>query len=211
MGGSRSARERGADEALGQVLTEARRRRFLGPAPIADQIAHALGFLIGPSPRHGVDLGSGGGLPGLVLAAAWPDSAWTLVDASQRRTTFLAEAAEHLGLSPRVRVEWLRAEELGRLPPHRAAADLVVARSFGAPAVTAECASPLLEPGGRLLVSEPPGGDPSRWPFAGLAALRLEPGPLHRGRFTYQELHQVERCPERYPRRVGIPGRRPLF
>ena len=91
--------------------------------------------------------------------------------------------------------------------------DLVTARGFGPPAVTAECAAPFLVLGGQLLVSEPPESDPdSRWPAAGLALLGMNldqvtsPTPAH-----YAVIDQGERCPDRYPRRVGIPVKRPLF
>ena len=88
---------------------------------------------------------------------------------------------------------------------------IVVARSFGAPAVLAECVAPLLAVGGLLVVSEPPGGDGSRWPAGGLAevglaALDAVPGPPALFRAA-----QTVPCPDRYPRRVGIPAKRPLW
>lgn len=200
---------------LARVLRDQRARDLLGPDPVEAQIAHSRGFATAlgpPVPRRVVDLGSGGGLPGLVLAvAAWPASQVALVDASQRRCTYLELVVQQLDLAPRVTVQWARAEELGRDPAWRAVADVVVARSFGPPAAVAECAAPLLAVGGRLVVSEPP--DPGdRWPAAGLALLGLEhrawegtAGPL------YAVLNQVLPCPDAYPRRVGIPARRPLF
>jgi 16S rRNA (guanine527-N7)-methyltransferase len=148
-----------------------------------------------------------------VLAFTWPDSRWTLIEASTRRAGFLAEAITGLGIGARVRVVAARAEAVGRDLAHRGAYALVVARGFGPPAVTAECAAPLLRAGGRLVVSEPPPGQAGeRWPAAPLAALGLVPGARsesHAG--TFQALTQATPCPERYPRRVGIPGKRPLF
>ncbi|MGH9120995.1 MAG: RsmG family class I SAM-dependent methyltransferase, partial [Acidimicrobiales bacterium] len=102
-----------------------------------------------------VDLGSGAGLPGLVLACSWPESRWILMDSSTRRTAWLASAVERLGVSARVRVLCARAEVVGR-GELRGSIHHVVARSFGAPAVTAECAAPLLRIGGSLVVAEPP-------------------------------------------------------
>lgn len=89
----------------------------------------------------------------------------------------------------------------------------MVARGFGPPAVTAECAAPLLAEGGRLTVSEPPEPPPDRprWPPEGLAELGLALGPEWHVPFHYRSFVQVERCPDRYPRRVGVPAKRPLF
>lgn len=194
------------------VLARARQAGFLGPAELREQVAHAEGFLPADAcPVRAVDLGSGGGLPGLVLALRFPCSTWVLLDASQRRTAQLTEAVATLGLAGRVAVHRARAEEAGRDPLVRGTADLVVARSFGSPAVTAECAAPLLVVGGRLVVSEPPAGAARRWPADALAPLGLVPGSRRRDRFGYQELRQVEACPARFPRRVGIPAKRPLF
>jgi hypothetical protein len=107
-------------------------------------------------PVRALDLGSGGGLPGLVLVSAWPTTDWCLLDANQRRTEFLQEAVDELGLAGRVTVRRGRAEDLAHDPSLRGTFDLVVARSFGKPAVTAECAAGFLAVGGSLVVSEPP-------------------------------------------------------
>ncbi|MEA2686132.1 MAG: rRNA (guanine527-N7)-methyltransferase [Actinomycetota bacterium] len=134
------------------------------------------------------------------------------MDAGERRVAFLAEAAAALGVEDRVGVVCGRAEELARVVGLRGGFDLVVARGFGPPAVTAECGSGFLAVGGRLVVSEPPGGRPDRWPAAGLAPLGLEPAAtVEVGGAWYQVLVQTSPCPDRYPRRTGIPAKRPLF
>jgi 16S rRNA (guanine527-N7)-methyltransferase len=193
---------------------------FLGTMPIEDQIDHALGFVwtieMGSArpPGSVVDLGTGGGLPGLVLIACWPESSFVLIDSSQRRTDFLAEEIERAGETGRVSVVRARAEEAGRADELRERADVVVARSFGAPGTTAECASPLLAVGGRAVVSEPPTEESGeRWEIEGLAQLGLERSGRYRylDRFGYQVLDKVEACDDRYPRRVGVPAKRPLF
>lgn len=198
--------------ALEAVLADAQTAGFLGPGPVADHVSRALDLGRGAPcpPERAVDLGSGGGLPGLPLALAWSASTWLLVDGSTRRAEFLADAVGRLGLSARVTVRAERAELTGRTEL-RGRADLVVARSFGPPAVTAECAAPLLAVGGALLVAEPPGGSPDRWSDAGLAALGLARGPAAGEPTAYQLLWQSSPCPERFPRRVGIPQKRPLF
>lgn len=197
------------------MLEEARRLGLTGPGPVLPHVAHALGFA---AAAHDVpaglclDLGSGAGLPGLPLALEWPASRWTLVDAGQRRAEFLDRAIEALGLGERVTASRGRAEDLGRLDAWRGAVELVVARSFGPPPFTAECAAPFLETGGRLIVSDSPTPDPTRWPKAGLAALGMVPGPSVEvdGR-RYQVITQVEPCPERFPRRTAALKKRPLF
>jgi 16S rRNA (guanine527-N7)-methyltransferase len=166
------------------------------------------------------------------VATRWPEATVVLLDASARRTAFLTAAARRLGLEDHVAVRQDRAEVAGRDPELRGHLDFVLSRSFGRPAVTAECAAPLLKLGGWLVVSEPPATplpdpgpsgapaaapgapDPSegpRWPAEPLRQLGLEPaGLVHEG-FEYQTLRQFEACPERFPRRDGVPAKRPLF
>jgi 16S rRNA (guanine527-N7)-methyltransferase len=202
------------------VLEKARDLGFLGPGPVEAHLDHAAGFAealarvagAGWSPSHAADLGSGGGVPGLILARSFADTEWLLIEVGARRAAFLRAALSPLGLDPRVSVAQERAEVVGRWPAARAAFDLVVARSFGPPAAVAECAAPLLVAGGWAVVSEPPGGDPLRWPADGLelvgmaAAASVSAGPA-----AYQVLRQDRPCPSRWPRRVGVPAKRPLF
>jgi 16S rRNA (guanine527-N7)-methyltransferase len=170
----------------------------------------AFASLVPEPPGRAVDLGSGGGIPGLVLAVHWPTAHWVLLDANERRIAFLRQAVAALGVGDRVDVVAGRAEVVARSPSYRATADLVVARSFAPPAVTAECAAPLLHVGGALVVAEPPGGAPDRWPAAGLALVGLM-ADGHVVDPSLQRLRQSSPCPDRYPRRPGIPAKRPLF
>lgn len=169
-------------------------------------------------PVRALDLGAGGGLPGLVLAATvWPLTRWCLLDARARRTAFLTDAVERLGVTDRVEVVTIRAEEHGRRQEQRGAYDLVVARSFAAPGVTAECAAPLLRPGGHLVVSEPPTSTTDeRWPPTALAQLGFDPAQALVAGEGEDATHLVRirlasAPPDQYPRRVGIPAKRPLF
>ncbi len=194
-------------------MSEARDLGFLGPGPVEEHVRHSLAFarLVDPSPTKAVDLGSGGGLPGLVLALYWPSSSWVLVDGNRRRSEFLVSAVSALGVSDRVEVRCQRAEESGRDPALRAAADLVTARSFGPPAVTAECAAPLLVVGGSW--SSPNPRVATR--IGGPTSLSVSSVWMGDGAITepaaFQRLRQRELCPDRFPRRVGIPAKRPLF
>ena len=147
----------------------------------------------------------------MVLGLATPDLEWVLLDGSVTRTTFLRYAVDELSLTDRVSVVTQRAEEAGRDAKLRAGFSLVVARSFGSPAVTAECAAPFLEAGGHLVVSEPPEGSETRWPAAGLEVLGMRPAESVAGDTRLQVIEQVSRCDQRFPRRVGIPAKRPIF
>jgi 16S rRNA (guanine527-N7)-methyltransferase len=201
-------------EALPAVLARSKELGFLGPGPLEEQLAHAEAFLDAvdlAEVAQAVDLGSGGGVPGLVLAVALPQVRWLLVDGMVRRTSFLEEAVRLLGIEDRVEVRTARAEEAGRELALRHWADLVVARGFGPPAVTAECAAPLLRAGGQLVVSEPPGSTGMRWADDGLAALGQELETVVAGPPTFVRIRQVTAAPDRYPRRVGVPSKRPLW
>jgi 16S rRNA (guanine527-N7)-methyltransferase len=208
-------------DALSAVLDEARALGFLGPGEPAAHRTHSLGFAaaydrVEPQPpARFCDLGAGGGVPGLVLAATWPTTRAVLLDASTRRCSFLEAAVARLGLSGRVEVACGRAEVLARDPSLEASFDLVCARSFAGPAATAECATRLLAADGLLLVSDPPASPEAargpRWSEEGLARLSLrylgtEPGPP-----AIASLRRAGPLDPAFPRRDGVPARRPLF
>jgi hypothetical protein len=165
------------DPGVERALAEARALGFLGPGPLeaheasASAFAAALGTMAAGT--RALDLGSGGGVPGLLLAAADAAVVWVLLDRQRRRTSFLVRAVAALGWSGRVEVRRESAEEAahGAL---RGTFDVVVARSFATPAITAECACGFLRRGGRLLVAEPPDVDERRWSDAGLEVVGLE-------------------------------------
>lgn len=237
--GSGKAGPPDARAALQEVLAESQRRGLIGPRPIEVQIGHSEGFAAaitwaceaprqaegleqharvgsaaGTPGRRVLDLGAGGGLPGLVLAARFPVLTVVLLDASQRRIRFLEWAIERLNLPNPPLLVHERAEVAGRDPLHRGRYTVVVSRSFGPPGPTAECAAPFLEVGGVLVVSEPPVGEAAdeRWPAESLAALEMSP-PVRYGDDPqhFVVIRQESGCPERYPRRVGVPAKRPLF
>lgn len=215
---------------LRELLAQARRAGFLGPGAVDAHLDHADSFAeavrsawrstslygrhsVGTPPTV-VDLGSGGGVPALALALRWPTSRFLLVEANGRRTSFLERAIAELRISTRAEVATARAEALGRDPLRRGCFDVVVARAFGRPGVTAECAAPFLRVGGLLVVSEPPVPDPegaSRWPRAQLAALGMGEAVAVGHSPHFVAIAQRTACPERFPRRVGVPTKRPLF
>ncbi len=126
-----------------------------------------------------LDLGSGGGVPGLVIAEARPDLLVVLVDRRATRTDHLRRLVARLGWRDRVEVVTADAAALvGRQAP----ADAAVARGFGPPLTTLAMATPLVRRGGLVVVSEPPEHDERRWPEADVAALgaHRRPSPDHR-------------------------------
>jgi 16S rRNA (guanine527-N7)-methyltransferase len=199
-----------------EVLEEAKRRGFLGPGPVEQHAVHSRAYAGASLGGRGpiADLGSGGGVPGLVLAMLLPDVEVILMEANRRRCAFLAEAVAALDLGSRVGVVHERAEIIGQDAQHRGRYGTVVARGFGPPPVTAECGAALLVSGGRLLVSEPPKEQlPSkeRWPAPGLGRLGLAHMATVAGPARIAVLEQVQPCPAMYPRRVGVPAKRPLW
>jgi hypothetical protein len=189
------------------VLEEAARLGLLGPGPVGPAIEHArrFGDALGAA-RRVLDLGSGGGLPGLVVAAGRPELELVLLDGRGQRTDFLRRAVGRLGWGERVEVLHIRAEIAGRDPVWRAGFDAVTARSFGSPSRTAECGAPFLRVGGQLIVSEPPTPTPDRWPPPGLALLGLERRAVSVSGVA--SFLQVALCPDRFPRRRLLP---PVF
>ena len=160
------------------------------------------------------DLGSGAGLPGLVLAAALPATEVSLVEASRRTCEFLRTAVRAMELR-NVHVLWMRAEEwqdgLG-------GCDVVTARALASLPVLCEYAAPLLRDGGSLVAWK---GEVAELEMAnaaaaathlGLAAMsvrRVTPYPGAR-RLTLHGFKKVAPTPTRYPRRPGIAVKRPL-
>ena len=172
--------DRRAPPALISALTEAQQLGFLGPRPIDEAIEHSTAFVraLPEAARRIVDIGSGGGLPGLVIAAARPAASLTLVDRRQKRTDFLQRVVARLG--------WRHVEVLsvdvaalagdvtaGRRPPF----DAVTARGFGPPEETLTLASRLIGTGGTIVISEPPSGNRWRNSLVSGLGLTLERAP----------------------------------
>lgn len=161
-----------------------------------------------------VDVGSGGGLPGLALKIARPDLAVTLIESDQAKAAFLVQAAARLSLRG-VDVLARRAEDVGREPRHRESFDLATARAVAALAVVAELCLPLVRVGGRMLAQKTSQED------AGAAghAIEVLGGSLGsvistpsraRSMGTVVVVDKVRPTPDAYPRRAGLPSRRPL-
>tara|TARA_B100000029_G_scaffold515956_1_gene625785 strand:- start:3644 stop:4261 length:618 start_codon:yes stop_codon:yes gene_type:complete len=203
---------------LEQILERAKKLNYLGKPPVNDHILNAEGFLAIISkyqPNSGrcklIDLGSGGGVPALLLIERLPDATAVLIERKQKRANFLLWALEVLGIDTRTEVVCAEAEKVARNPKYEFSADIVTARSFAPPAVTAECACRLLKNGGFLVVSEPP--EPrKRWESEALEETGLIPIARYQEKNgTFQVLQRNNTPSSRLPRRPGITRKRPLW
>jgi 16S rRNA (guanine527-N7)-methyltransferase len=145
-----------------------------------------------------VDVGSGGGTPGIPLAAALPDREVTLLEANRRKCEFLRRWSPEF---PNVFVIEGRAEEQGV-----DAYGVAVAKALAPPVVAAEWCLPLVRPGGAAILWVGPTAEPDA---VARAAARLGGGPVEE-RDGLLVLPKLEPTPEGFPRRVGVARKRPL-
>jgi 16S rRNA G527 N7-methylase RsmG len=150
---------------LQEVLDRARSVGDLGPESNDTVISQSLKFVeaIPPGTAEIADLGSGAGVPGLVLALALPQLQVRLVERSQKRCDGLVLAIGKLGLSDRVKVYCGEAQKVARSAEWPGGVSVVVCRSFSPIEGIFSAAAPLMTPNAILLVSEPPDSDGSRW------------------------------------------------
>ena len=130
-------------------LTAIRDPAAVATAHVLDSLS-ALPWLRERRADRVLDLGSGGGYPGLPLAAALPDAAFTLVEPVAKKARFLRTVVEATGLADRVTVLIARAEELAAAPGRRGTWSVVTARAVASTADLVELSFPLLAPGGSL-------------------------------------------------------------
>jgi len=161
-----------------------------------------------------VDVGSGGGLPGLPLKIARPDLAVTLVEADHGKAAFLVRTCAELDLHD-VDVVARRAEEVGQDAKYRETFDVAVARALAPMPVLAELCLPLVRVGGRLLAQKTGSEDVK----AAQKAIDLLGGSLvsvvsapsaAREAGTVVVVRKIRPTPAAYPRRPGVPARKPL-
>ncbi len=170
-----------------------------------------LAGLIG-APQTLIDVGSGGGLPGMVLSILRPQTRVTLLEATEKKARFLEETARKLGLS-NVVVVCERAELAAAYgAPLRERFDIVTARAVAALPALLELTLPFLRKGGVLYAVK--GHKASDELLASERALSLLHGALVKCiRHPSATIIQIEKtgsCPRKYPRRAGEPKRNPL-
>jgi 16S rRNA (guanine527-N7)-methyltransferase len=188
-------------------LTGARTRE-----EVATQIADAqeLQAISWQGLERVIDIGSGGGLPAVPLAIGLPSIQFTLLEANRRKCAFLEFVAGTLGLR-NITVAPGRAEELGHHPALREGFDRAISRAAARPAVLLELALPFVRTGGDLVAEVSP-LDPRSLDQAarilGGGEPRLERAPSGRGALL--TVPKIGPTPARYPRRPGVPNRKPL-
>lgn len=192
-----------------------------GPVESATKhVADSLTALLVGTWREGAivcDLGTGGGLPGVVLSIVRPDLHVRLVDSAAKKLAFLAGAVEELGLN--CETVHSRAEEAGRQGIFREAHDVVVARAVARMPVLAEYCLPLVKVGGWFIAMKGPDGQEEL--KEARRALQILGGevadvqevnlPLGAGRRTLIAVRKVSPTPSTYPRRPGLPAKKPLI
>ena len=181
----------GPRKTLTDVLGDAQKWGTLGRRAISGVIDHARQFL---APLEGcagpvVDLGTGAGVPGLVIADARPNLELVLVDRRATRTDALRRGVVAMGLEDRVTVLTSDVEDMVRDPAHRGRYAAVVSRGFGPPELTVRLARGLAKDGGTIIISEPPAGTPPRWPSGLLEELGLEKVPGFPGVAVFHVKH----------------------
>ncbi len=195
-----------------EQLTRARTLGFLGDGPVSDHLDHACALVALAGPVRGravADLGSGGGIPGLAWLLVEDVPAITFIERSARRAAFLRSCVSSLGVADSVSIRTESAESASRSHELRGACAAVTARSFGPPAVTLECGGGLLAPGGRLIVSEPPGVD--RWSSVALSEYGMRLAMRVETPINAAVLELFGTWPDRLPRQERVTRKRPLW
>jgi 16S rRNA (guanine527-N7)-methyltransferase len=145
-----------------------------------------------------IDVGSGGGTPGIPLAVSLPDREVTLLEAERRKTEFLQGWTDEL---PNVRVVWGRAEE-----QPTEAYGVAVAKALAQPTVAAEWCLPLVEEGGAVVLWVGPSADAGG---VSRVAVRVG-GELEGSPAGFFMLRKTGPTPQGFPRRTGVAKKRPL-
>ena len=188
-------------------------------AQVFDSLWPLRSLLAAPSasPLEVIDVGTGGGFPGLAVAIALPQARLTLVDSVGRKVEAVRAMAADLDLASRVQLRCERIERTGQGGSTRGRYDWALARAVARAPVVAEYLVPLLRPDGRALLYR------GQWSPEDQAALeralvplraRLEGVerldlPAERGLRHALLLRPTGPCPKAYPRAVGVPARQP--
>ncbi len=164
-----------------------------------------------------IDLGCGGGIPGIPLAILFPSARFTLVDSVQKKAAAVGEFAQALGLK-NVFVLSGRIETLGQQRTHREQYDVALARALAPLRVLAELAIPLIHPYGQVVAYK--GAEYLQElseAQAAFVALKSEKPRVYRyslpegqGERALLSISKKWPTPSQYPRREGIPGKKPL-
>lgn len=173
---------------------------------------------IPPGPLKLVDVGAGAGLPGLPIKMARPEISLTLLEATRKKCDFLKAVVDDLQLAA-VHVINARAEDAGQMEEHREQYDFAIARAVAEMPALVEYLLPLVRIGGLALAQKSKEVErETQRAAAAIATLGgrlcevtpvVVPG-LNESRYLVI-IEKIEGTPEKYPRRVGVPGKKPLL
>ena len=165
-----------------------------------------------------IDVGSGCGFPGIAIAIAMPNSNITLLDASNKKTTFLKEVSKEIGLSSRITVLTERAESAGKNPIFRGEFDYAIARAVAPATVVAEYLVPFLNSKGQALIYKGSWNEVEK-KILNKALIELNAEIRKTYNFSLPESRGIrniiriitnEKCPNQFPRSIGKPKKQPL-
>ncbi len=166
-----------------------------------------------------IDIGTGAGFPGLPLSIVYPELHMTLMEATGKKIAFLEHVIHTLGL-PNVRTLHARAEDAGHMPDQRAAYDLVLARAVARLPGLVEYMLPLAREGGRCIAMKGSTTAAAEIRDAGkalavlggrVAAVEAVQLPDVTETHMLVVIEKTGRTPAPYPRKPGIPTRKPLI
>lgn len=159
-----------------------------------------------------VDIGSGAGFPGMVLKIFRPDLKITLIDSLKKRCYFLERLAREIGIED-VPVVWGRAEEMGRKEEMRECFDFAAARAVASLPILLEYTVPFVKPGGKILAMK--AKEEQSDPQNALTALNCVVDEVVRYDLKGETralfiIGKEGKLDDKYPRRPGMPEKRPL-
>ena len=162
-----------------------------------------------------LDLGTGGGFPGLPLAIACPDKEFFLLDSVAKKLKVVATAADELGLE-NVEVLNMRAEDLAKWPAYRESFDIVVSRAVANMSTLSEYCLPFVKVGGYFIayktsaaLSEISAAE-NAIKILGGTDVNIASGGSDEDEHLFVIIKKEKNTPKKYPRKTGLPSKQPL-